>query len=913
MVDIYGGIIGLSLLGGGGNAFGFGTANVPVETAAARAARKLFTTPATQAPWRTAAKDPTSLDAIEGQAASVRGMHTIVDAPRPSEAAGSDDVETTFVTYRALDRLKALARAGQQAGLGDVERQGLQRAFAKGLADLRTFLANAPGGKVALAFGPPTTNVKSAPGLATKDIGSFTGTGVVADLDAGLPGITGQERFTVQLDNGTHHDSVTVDLSSLPQQPPTLKQVAQAFNDAIAASSSGFNYEVKFAPAMIGDKYGLTMTTTAATTVSLQQAGAGDALTVVGSGTQFGAPAGASLSRVADPSASLDRQMLGTIVATDRAGTAAAQAKADAKAADARNAETYDPTADPAAAAAPVTVNAKLQARATVTAADGFTYVVGTTQGDIGTSRVNGHDDLFLSKLDSEGKVVWQHALGPTGTSEGAAISLTPQGDVVVVGTVTGQFDGTAISGSAMMLARYDATGERKFATALPSAGNDEATAVVAAADGSIYVGGRSDNANGGAAYLAHLDAQGHLIEQRAIAGSGSGRVNALAIDGDGRLLALTRENGTAQLRKVDADALGTDLGSVDFGSANARALAVAVDGHIAVVGATTQAVPGSSGLAPDHGTDAFVTRLNADFSGASTTYIGTAGEDQADSVAFVNGTIYVGGRTTGSLSGQRQGTVDGFVARIDPSTGAVGAVSQFGVTEGVSDPVLVATAKGGNSVLGALGLHRGSLNDDVATSLAAQFGLVAGDSFTVQLDTQVAHRVTIDAGETMTSLRLKLQQLLGSDAVTVMTPRNDDGNVQLSLSVRPGHTLSLTAGPQDRDALAKLGLAPTRIHADSPRKASDPKVTPGGSFGLSLTDTLSIATIDAAKAAGSAVDDAISMTQSAYRSLYWDSGKASRVNGTIGPGTARQQAQLASYKAALARLNAGGGGGGLF
>ena len=43
-----------------------------------------------------------------------------------------------------------------------------------------------------------------------------------------------------------------------------------------------------------------------------------------------------------------------------------------------------------------------------MTASDGFTYVVGTTQGDLGTNRSDGSDDLFLSKVDSEGKVVWQ-------------------------------------------------------------------------------------------------------------------------------------------------------------------------------------------------------------------------------------------------------------------------------------------------------------------------------------------------------------------------------------------------------------------------------------------------------------------------------------------------------------------------
>ena len=48
-------------------------------------------------------------------------------------------------------------------------------------------------------------------------------------------------------------------------------------------------------------------------------------------------------------------------------------------------------------------------------------------------------------------------------------------------------------------------------------------------------------------------------------------------------------------------------------------------------------------------------------------------------------------------------------------------------------------------------------------------------------------------------------------------------------------------------------------------------------------------------------------MTQTAYRSLYWDKTKATQASGIVdGGGTARQQAQLASYKLALSRLGGG-------
>lgn len=64
------------------------------------------------------------------------------------------------------------------------------------------------------------------------------------------------------------------------------------------------------------------------------------------------------------------------------------------------------------------------------------------------------------------------------------------------------------------------------------------------------------------------------------------------------------------------------------------------------------------------------------------------------------------------------------------------------------------------------------------------------------------------------------------------------------------------------------------------------------------------------AKTALGKIKDAISMSQTAYRSLYWDDTKAKMIDGskknaaTGKESTAIVNAQLANYQAALARLN---------
>ncbi|MFD2134712.1 hypothetical protein ACFSLT_04775 [Novosphingobium resinovorum] len=403
---------------------------------------------------------------------------------------------------------------------------------------------------------------------------------------------------------------------------------------------------------------------------------------------------------------------------------------------------------------------------------------------------------------------------------------------------------------------------------------------------------------------IVRLDAAGKMQERRTIDSGGSDSISALAIDGDGNLLALTNEKGVATLRKTAAGSLSTELGSVALGNASAKAIAVSDSGQIAVVGATSTALNGAQVNGLSGGTDAFVTLIEPDFSATLTSYIGTDSADQADSVAYLNGALYVGGRTAGTLGDAKKGSVDGFVARIDPADGSVQTVSQWGQRSSAVEPVrITAVAGGATSGLGALGLHRGVLNQQSTGDLVAETSLRLGDSFKISVDGETARTVTIEKGETMTSLAAKIRKIAGTDA-TITTPFTD-GASSLKIDVKSGHTLELIAGADGKDALGKLGLDPIRL---VPSKVLDPKaakVMPGGRFNLNLSSALTLTDATTAGTALSRVKSALSMIQSAYRSLYWDSGKAAIVDGTISGsgGSAYQQAKLASYQAALSRL----------
>ncbi|MGK6356692.1 hypothetical protein ACMGDH_15880 [Sphingomonas sp. DT-207] len=915
-------LTGLSLLTGS-NAF---TAfpEVLYESRAVRQAKAQFTLDPTTPPWKEEQPDVP----LSTQVSNVKAMRTIIDKASSGADALPEDVQTAFIAYKALERLRVLAESASAKTTSDAQRKSMQTVFAKGLEDLQTFLASAPSSQVNLAFGQTARSIRTA-ATSVPDQYATKGAGVVKGRTDALPGLAGNEKIQITLSKTGGSDVVTVDLSQGPQ-PPTLDSIAGAFNAAIAAiptlKADGTplldaqgnpvpKWTARFAVEKNGDKWGLALKTpTGRERVTLDQIGAKDALVVAVGQTPLDAPTTTKVFRLDDPAGDATRKAMATLSALDREATE--QAKLGGDATKITTVVTGPDGKDKTETTETFDVHASTDAAAVVTDAAGNSYVVGTTSGDLGNYHSDGDDNLFLTKMDGEGKIIWQRSLGAGGSSSGAAISLAPDGSIVVAGTVNGSFNSTSSSGSFnnissdgdMLVAKFNAAGDEQFSTLVRAAGSDAAKAVAVGADGSIFVGGRAAS-GGGDAFVARIDTSGRISERRTIAATGSQSINALAIDGEGNLLALMSNGSEAEVRKLDADSLATDLGSFDLGLADARALVVADDGTIAVGGATSTTLNGAQVNATAGGRDGFVTRLDADLSNARTTYLATAQEDQVDSLTFMNGDIYVGGRTKGDLGGTRAGATDGFVARLSLDTGAVSNVKQFGVPLLRTEPVRVAAAEGGATNLSALGFGRGTINAEASEKLTTQTGLRAGDSFYLRVNDGALRKVTITANDTLTTLGDRIRGITGSRA-NITTPKSGETR-SLRIDAKEGNSIELLAGPGDTDALAKLGIGPQRLYTPPKTSDSAPKVRPGGSFGLDLSEGLNLSTVDSAKVAMKQLEAAISMSQTAYRSLYWDDGKANLVDGvkntmTGTQSTARETAMLKNYQAALSRLAAG-------
>ncbi len=75
----------------------------------------------------------------------------------------------------------------------------------------------------------------------------------------------------------------------------------------------------------------------------------------------------------------------------------------------------------------------------------GNIFLTGMTYGAVdfggGATSVGGDADLFVAKLDKDGKHVWSKAYGDSKAQRGTSLATTPDGDVVVAGMLRGTID----------------------------------------------------------------------------------------------------------------------------------------------------------------------------------------------------------------------------------------------------------------------------------------------------------------------------------------------------------------------------------------------------------------------------------------------------------------------------------------
>jgi Beta-propeller repeat len=180
----------------------------------------------------------------------------------------------------------------------------------------------------------------------------------------------------------------------------------------------------------------------------------------------------------------------------------------------------------------------------------------------------SGTADMFVTKYDADGNVLWAKQGGGTGNDVGYAVGVDSSGNVFVVGYFSGTatFAGaslTSYGSTDIFVAKYDAVGNLQWIRQAGSTGSDIAQGVALDSSGNCYVTGFFSgaatfgstvltNAGGRDIFVAKYDGAGNLLWARRAGGSATDSGDKVAVYGVDEVYVLGQFTGTASFGNTD-------------------------------------------------------------------------------------------------------------------------------------------------------------------------------------------------------------------------------------------------------------------------------------------------------------------------------------------------------------------------
>ena len=253
-------------------------------------------------------------------------------------------------------------------------------------------------------------------------------------------------------------------------------------------------------------------------------------------------------------------------------------------------------------------------ARALTIGLDGAIYIAGYTYGNLDGQVSNGQIDAFITKYDASGNKIWTKLSGTNGEEIANTLATGTDGGIYVGGFTQGNLDSQTKSGIwDAFVTKYDVNGNKIWTKLLgASSGYNQTFSLSTGPNGSVYATG---------------------FIQGSVLGQTYGG------------------NGDVFLTKFSAS--GTNEWTVLLGSSDTEygfGVTTGSDGSVYVTGFTEGNLDGqtSNGSA-----DAFIAKYSSEGTKIWTKLLGTAAADYGyDITAGSNSTLYVTGKTAGSLDG---------------------------------------------------------------------------------------------------------------------------------------------------------------------------------------------------------------------------------------------------------------------
>ncbi|WP_343606772.1 SBBP repeat-containing protein [Fluviicola sp.] len=356
----------------------------------------------------------------------------------------------------------------------------------------------------------------------------------------------------------------------------------------------------------------------------------------------------------------------------------------------------------------------------------------------------NGATDIFISKLNASGNLVWTKILGGYGANYAYSIALDASGNVYVTGDFEGTIDldpgpgtssFTANGTSDVFVCKLNNAGNFVWGKTIGSSYADYGRALALDASGNVYFtgyyqgtidsdpGSGTNNITSQGSYdvfITKLDASGNFVWGKSLGGSGDDRGYAIQVSASGNVYTSGSFNatadfdpgtGTSSLTSVGAgdvfisklSSAGTFIWAKTFGGSNTdigRGIAVDASENVFITGYFWGDIDldPSSGAGNFNGAgfnDLFISKMDASGNYVWGKAMGSIGDDQGLSIAVDNsGALYV--------TGYYAETVD-----FDPNAG-----TSYLTSQGLSEVYVCKYTSAGNVVwaksIGGVGEDRG-------------------------------------------------------------------------------------------------------------------------------------------------------------------------------------------------------------
>ncbi|MBD2075897.1 DUF4347 domain-containing protein [Phormidium sp. FACHB-592] len=199
-------------------------------------------------------------------------------------------------------------------------------------------------------------------------------------------------------------------------------------------------------------------------------------------------------------------------------------------------------------------------------------YFHDTADFDPGTSSFRlasvGDNDIFVSKLDSNGNFVWARRMGGSSSDYASSISVDGSGNVYTTGGFQGTVDfdpGTSsfrlasVGDNDIFVSKLDSNGNFVWAKSLGGGGEDPTSSISVDGSGNVYTTGGFQgsldfdpsmgtfdltSAGDNDIFVSKLDSNGNFVWARRMGGSSSDYASSISVDGSGNVYTTGGFNG---------------------------------------------------------------------------------------------------------------------------------------------------------------------------------------------------------------------------------------------------------------------------------------------------------------------------------------------------------------------------------